>query len=68
MTPCGSPAFLLSLDCYRVARSQVSLTLAAFGKPGIERKDALGYELSEDALKFLRMVEPLDGDDGGWLL
>eukprot|EP00903_Cladosiphon_okamuranus_P008871 g8493.t1 len=40
---------------------QVSLTLGAVGNPGVETNDALGYELSEDALKFLRTVEHLNG-------
>ncbi len=48
----------------RPARSQVSVTLAAVGKPGIDKKDALGYELGEDALEFLRTVEPPEGRPG----
>lgn len=36
--------------------SQVSLTLTTLGKPGKEWNDALGYELSNDALRFLRSV------------
>lgn len=46
---------------FRPVRSQVSITLAAVGKPGIEKKDALGYELDEDASEFLRTVEPPEG-------
>ena len=61
--------FSAGSECDRVAavlraRLQVSLTLAAVGKPGIETNDALGYELGEDALKFLRAVAPPTGEDG----
>lgn len=38
------------------AVSQVSLTLATLGKPGKEWNDALGYDLSKDALRFLQSV------------
>ncbi|CAM9426501.1 unnamed protein product, partial [Hapterophycus canaliculatus] len=36
---------------------QVSLMLAALGKPDTMRKDSLGYELGEDTVQLLRTVE-----------
>lgn len=40
---------------------QVSVTLATLGIPDTVSNDALGYELSDDALQFLRTVKPRKG-------
>lgn len=40
---------------------QVTLTLATLGKPDLGSTDALGYELTDDALRFLKALGPSTG-------
>lgn len=48
---------LLFLVRLGIGKTQVSLTLATLAKPGKDWANALGYDLSKDALRFLRSVE-----------